>query len=189
MSFNVTAAGFSELEKALADLPKAVQRGVMVRALMKAGEPVAAAMAAGAPTPGIRASIAISDKLSKSAAQKHRRAYANLGLASAVEVFVGPSYSLGSGAQLSHLFEFGTKDRFTRGGKKKQRAGAGGTLVIGRGKVARRGIMPMQPFVRPAWDQNARRSLDIIKAEIWTQIKKSAERQNRRQSRAISGLA
>jgi HK97 gp10 family phage protein len=35
---------------------------------------------------------------------------------------------------------------------------------------------PAQPFLRPAWDQHKRPVLDSIKAYMWTDIRKAAER-------------
>ena len=71
---------------------------------------------------------------------------------SRVTVYVGPSHPL------AHLFEFGTAQRFT---KKKN---------------AYRGYITATPFLRQAWDEKKMVALDVLKKELWEQIKKSARR-------------
>jgi HK97 gp10 family phage protein len=71
---------------------------------------------------------------------------------SRVTVYVGPSHPL------AHLFEFGTGRRFT---KKKN---------------AYRGYITATPFLRQAWDEKKMVALDVLKKELWEQIKKSARR-------------
>lgn len=66
-------------------------------------------------------------------------------------VYVGPSHPL------AHLFEFGTAHRFTKA-------------------VKRRGYITATPFLRQAWDEKKMVALEILKKELWEQIKKAARR-------------
>ena len=70
---------------------------------------------------------------------------------SRVTVYVGPSHPL------AHLFEFGTAQRLTK-------------------KGARRGYITATPFLRQAWDEKKLVALDVLKKELWEQIKKAARR-------------
>jgi HK97 gp10 family phage protein len=107
MATKVRVDGLRELERALAELPKATGKNVLRRVLLKRGQPVADAMQAMAPddprTGGkdLKSSIGVSTKLSKRQAGLHRKMFAND--KAAVEVFVG------AGAlPQAHLQEFGT---------------------------------------------------------------------------------
>jgi hypothetical protein len=41
-----------------------------------------------------------------------------------------------------------------------------------------------QPYMRPAWDANKDRALEIIKTELWSEIEKSAKRLARKAAKA-----
>lgn len=47
---------------------------------------------------------------------------------------------------------------------------------------------PAQPFLRPAWDQHKRAVLDGIKADMWAEIRKSADRLAKKAARAAAKL-
>lgn len=47
---------------------------------------------------------------------------------------------------------------------------------------------PAQPFLRPAWDQGKRVALDGIKADMWTEIRKAAERLAKKAAKAAAKL-
>ena len=72
-------------------------------------------------------------------------------------MFVGPSYDLGAGGRHGHLLEFGTAHSAA------------------------------QPFMRPAWDQDHKALLERLKVEIWTEIKKSMARAERKAARLAAG--
>lgn len=81
--------GFKELEKELEQLSKAMGRGVLRRALMKAAKPMAERMEQLAPRDEgtLAESITASTKLTKRQQRKHRRMFKDE--RASVEVFVG----------------------------------------------------------------------------------------------------
>lgn len=96
----VRVEGLRELERALAQLPKATGKNVLKRTLMKAGQPIEVAAEAQAPElrGHLKRSISTSTKLTKRQKSQHRKQ-------STVEVFVGAG-----GLPQAHLQEFGTVD-------------------------------------------------------------------------------
>jgi very-short-patch-repair endonuclease len=56
----------------------------------------------------------------------------------------------------SHLFEFGTAERYKKSG-------------------AYTGYIPPMPFMREAWDSKKKVSLDILKEELWKALEKAAK--------------
>lgn len=162
--------GLAELDKALAELPKATQRNTLHRVLKKAAEPIADAMIAKAPvrTGKLRDSIAISTKIKNNVGKAEYRAALKAGLGkeaavsamrtarrnatgekSFAEVFVGPA----KGGAHGIFNEFGTVH------------------------------MSPQPFVRPAWDSEQDTALEIIKSNLGDEIMKSAQRVAKRAAR------
>lgn len=163
MKSTVKVEGLRDLEAAMADLTKAASRGVARRTLAAATKPLIADMQARAPTKGIIASIGAGSKISR---RNARQQSAFLGPFGGVELFVGPSRALDKDSRLAHLFEFGTRDRVQK-------------------KTGRKtGRMTPRPFIRPAWDANANKSLDIIKTQMWQEIEKATERAARKAARA-----
>lgn len=159
----VSVEGLRELDRALAELPKATARNTLHRVLKRAAQPIADAMAANAPvdTGKLKASIAISTKirntmgsaeyaeamrqgLGKAAASSALRAArrANPSQKSFAEVYVGPA----KGGAHGRLQEFGTVHH------------------------------KPQPFARPAWDQEQDNALAIITRDLGDEIMKSAAR-------------
>lgn len=45
--------------------------------------------------------------------------------------------------------------------------------------------MGAQPFMRPAWDGNREKALQIISTELWVEIRKAADRAARKQSKVV----
>jgi hypothetical protein len=93
MSVTFKLEGFSDLDRALAELPKATQKPTLRRALKKAAQPLAETARSMAPrdpeSPGdLAGSIAVSTKLSKRQAKLHRKMFKDD--KAAVEMFVGP---------------------------------------------------------------------------------------------------
>jgi HK97 gp10 family phage protein len=90
--------GLAETQEALTALSRSTQKNVVLRALLKAGEPIEEAAAAGAPhlSGALQRSVTTGTKLSRRQRSEHRKE-------SEVEVFVGA----GALAQ-AHLQEFGT---------------------------------------------------------------------------------
>ncbi|WP_268890732.1 HK97-gp10 family putative phage morphogenesis protein [Mesorhizobium xinjiangense] len=106
MATRVKIDGLKELERALAELPKATGKNVLRRTLRKAAQPVADAMRDKAPddpnTGGndLRSSIAVSTKLSKRQKSQHRKMFKSD--KASVEIFVGAGP-----LPQAHLQEFG----------------------------------------------------------------------------------
>lgn len=82
----VTVEGLKELEKALAELPRATGKNVARRTLRKAGEPIAEAGARNAPRDEghLQESYGVGTKLTRRQRRQHRRR-------DPIEVFVGPN--------------------------------------------------------------------------------------------------
>lgn len=100
MSVKVKITGLRQIERALADLPKATAKNVVRRVLKTRAQPIADRAAQLAPLDdgALRDSIAVSTKLSKAQRGKHKKRTPGT-----VEVFVGA----GPHPQ-AHLQEFGT---------------------------------------------------------------------------------
>ena len=166
----VSVSGFRELERALAELPKATGRNVLRRTLTKAAQPIAEKARELVPVDqgDLKQSISVSARIKNKVGNAEFAAAmrAGLGKAAAVramrdarradggsfaEMFVGPAVPQGF---YGHLVEFGTR-RTTA-----------------------------QPFMRPAWDAEQRAALDIIKAELGNEIILAARRvaRSKRQS-------
>ncbi|WP_396190310.1 HK97-gp10 family putative phage morphogenesis protein [Flavobacterium sp.] len=169
MSISVSVSGFRELDMALAELPKATARNVLVRTLRKAGEPIAEEARRHVPvrTGTLRDSISVSARvknkvgsaeysaamkagLGKQAAGAALRAArrAAKGQGSFAEAYVGPARGKGV-IRYAHIVEFGSNDTAP------------------------------QAYMRPAWDARQREALDIIKAELGNEIIKAARRVGR----------
>lgn len=150
MSMEMKLEGFSELENALDDLSKSAGRGVLRRSLMKAAGPTAelARSRINDRTGNLSGSIKISSKLEKSQVGEHTALFRDD--RSSVELFLGPSYSLGDGGRHGHLVEFGTEHSVPH------------------------------PFLRPAWDQDQQALLDRLGAHLWAEFEKSLARAQRK---------
>jgi HK97 gp10 family phage protein len=103
-------SGFKELDRALAELPKATGKNVLKRTLNEAADPIDAAASANAPflTGGLERSVVVGTKLTRSQRGKAAKIANSFRVAAKnfVEVHVGTSLSKGLFA------EFGTfKDR------------------------------------------------------------------------------
>lgn len=162
--------GLKGLDEALADLSRAAGRGALRRALVSAAEPVRQAMIAYAPgiaDGGLKSSIQIGSRLSTRQARQHRRAISER---AGVEIFVGPSYNIGRGGRSAHLFEFGTRHRVQKSGR-------------------RTGRLRPQPFMRPAWDAERGKALSIVKTALWQEVGKATERAQAKARRAAARAA
>jgi HK97 gp10 family phage protein len=182
MAVKVEVEGLRELDEALGQLTKATARNVLRRVLRKAGQPIADAARGKVPvdTGKLRDSIIVGTKLAntqdagkaafaatmraggtRQEAQSALRgaAKAAKGEAPFVEMFVGPD-----NRPQAHLIEFGTGERFHRSGKSV-------------------GSVSPQPYMRPAWDGEKNRALEIIKADLGDEIMKAAARAAKKAAR------
>jgi len=147
-AFKFEIVGLKECMDALSELPTmSMKKGVVRNALKKAALPIKEAAKANAQSlpfdnKAIVDSIKVGTSLKKSQRGRQDR--------SRVTVYVGSSHPL------SHLFEFGTSERFTKSG-------------------AARGHISPHPFMRTAWDANKQIALGRIGEEMWKAIEKSAK--------------
>lgn len=165
MATKVRVEGLRELEKALAELPKATGKSAMRRVLKKRAQPVADAARSLAPEAAgdLRDSVTVSTK--RPAGQKSQaaqafaaagggaagRAAAKAAGSSPVLIYIGP----GRHPQAS-LQEFGTS------------------------------FHGPQPYMRPAWDRTKDGVLDGIKDDLWAEVKKSAARLAKKRAKAAA---
>lgn len=166
----VSLTGFSDLEAMLKELPQKVAKRGAFAAMRRAGNLMADEQRRriqNVNTGGFRDSIIVKARSKNtaglfeygevvrgggsfkdaSAALRSARA----GTAGAPSRIV---LTVGSTSPLAHLIEFGTVERFHESGKST-------------------GTMPMNPFVRPAWDAAADRCLQVIKDELLIEIRKA----------------
>ncbi|UFS64393.1 HK97 gp10 family phage protein [Paracoccus denitrificans] len=160
-SVRMSVQGLADVEKALDNLSKSVGRTVLRRALRKAAEPMRDRARNLVPVDDgdLRDSIIVGGMLNKSQRSKHRKLTAEE--RSAIELFVGPSYKLGAGGRHGHLVEFGTAPHVVGG------------VFAG---AQHPGSAP-QPFMRPAFDAEARPTIERLKPLLWAEIDRAARRQ------------
>ena len=68
---------------------------------------------------------------------------------------------------MAHLIEFGSGPRQHKSGKST-------------------GHMPAFPFLRPAWDANKMAVVDLIGAELWSEIERAADRLGKKAAKAAA---
>lgn len=156
--------GLAELEKALDNLSKSVGKNVLRKSLRKAAEPMRDRAKALAPVGEgtLRDSIIVGGLLNKSQKRKQRKLTEDE--RSSIELFVGPSYRKGAGGRHGHLVEFGTSPHILGG--------------VFRG-TKHPGTAP-QPFMRPAFDAEARPTVTRLGPLLMAEIEKAARRQAKR---------
>src|SRR5689334_23342405 len=144
---SVSVEGLKELEAALLELPsRATQRNVVKRVLIKAAQPIATAMAAN------------SEHFRKS-------------------------------GKLEESIDVGTKLTVRQARIKKKDKRIGGNdhgdveVFAGAGKIGYAHLKefgdfnsPADPYARPAWDAEKGNALTVVKRDLWTEIKKAADR-------------
>jgi HK97 gp10 family phage protein len=167
MTFTVSVSGLAELDKALGELPKATARNVLKRTLDKAAQPIveAAKMYAPVNTGKLRDSIIASARVKNKVGNAEYSAAMRAGLGkaaagAALRQARRDSKGLGSFAEIfvgpstgtipyAHIVEFGSVKDSP------------------------------QPYMRPAWDGQKQKALEIIKAELGSEIIKAARRVGR----------
>jgi HK97 gp10 family phage protein len=161
--------GLKELETALKELPKATGKNVIRRALVQAAQPIAdmaRAMApVGPPKPGqLKESIKLS-RIMFSGGAAGKAAFAQAMAEGATRAEAGEA------AKAANIAASGEADITSA------------VIVVGPGRLVQAITQEFgtvhhgpQAYLRPAWDQNKMRALDIIKGELWIQIEKAAAR-------------
>lgn len=157
MSLSMRLQGAKELDKVLTGLKATTARGITRRATARALEPVAELARSLAPRDEgkLAAHIGVSSKLTKRQARAMRGQTGK----DVQYMYVGPQWAS------AHLVEFGTGPRFKKNGQ----------FV---------GIMPPQPFMRPAWDAKREEVLDRLTDDIREEIDKTLARLANRRAKA-----
>lgn len=180
-TFGLKVEGIEEFEAALADLGKRLGRSVLERSVRRAAAPMLNLAKEMAPhgegdlerslkiaritvsDPGKAAFAATIQATGDTAAARAalRNAYRTQGGA-VVDLVLGPD--LNDGGSTAHLVEFGTGPRYQDNGK----------FV---------GAMPADPFLRPAFDAEARPTIERLKPLLRAEIEKAVARRAARQAR------
>lgn len=171
--FQFKLIGARQLEANLNDLGPSLARATIDRALLRVSAPIVASAKAKAPKGGTglnEEKITASTKLS---ASQKRQAGAQPKGRRTVYIGVRPS-------PVAHLIEFGTGPRWTTGKARKKRSKGARS---GPHSPAYRGIMPPQPFMRPAWDEGKMGALTDLGVILGEEIEKTAARLGRRGAR------
>lgn len=148
---------WSEIDRALKDLPKTYAKTALQNTLKIAGKPIKEEGRKNAPigpTGNLAKSIEISTKL------KGRR----LKTRESVIVFVG------STAPHAHLVEFGTVERFAYSKPKKR-----WNKTEGDHAPKSVGVMPSNSFFTHTWDKTKFKAYRIIQKEMWNQLVKRSK--------------
>lgn len=146
MTASMKVEGFKELDSLLQAMPRRLASQAVTSGMRRALQPVATAARAYAPG-SLSTRIRISPTVK---AGQMLQALEKPGPGRKV-MFVG------SGAPHAHLVEFGTAPRFQKNGRYT-------------------GIMPPDPFLRPAWDANRDEVLARLAETIREQIKAALKR-------------
>lgn len=167
----VRVEGLKELDEALKELPKATGKNVIRRALINAAEPFVTQAKAMAPvraghlqksithskvvmSSGAPGKKAFAEALAKGASRKEAGAAAHAANAEATGNVTSGLIVIGPGRHPQGIFqEFGTAHH------------------------------PPHPFMRPAWEENKMPAIETIREELWSEIKKAAERMARKAMR------
>lgn len=176
----VSLSGFAELEAKFKEFPNDIARRAISRAMTKAGNVMAEEQRAYAADAGrLAASIVVKAKTVNTAgfgeyadalrsggsyrdAQQALRAARRGGAQGQGRVVI----TIGSTSPHAHLVEFGTVERFHKSGKST-------------------GVMPMNPFIRPAWDAAAPGLVHQIKGILAEEIERTSARLARKKAKAV----
>jgi HK97 gp10 family phage protein len=167
--FKVSISGLQELDKALGELPKATARNVLKRTLIKAGEPIAERARQLVPvnTGHLRDSIIVSSRIKNKVGSSEYSSAMRAGLGKRAAVAALRTARREAKGQGSFAETFIGPSR--------------GKGVIAYAHLIEFGKFnaPAQPYMRPAWDSEKQRALDIIKSDLSDEIIKAARRVGR----------
>lgn len=154
MSSSLKVSGFKELDELLASMPRQLAGAGVTAGLRRALQPVAAAARAYAPG-SLDGRIRIAPTIK---ASQRSQSLEQPGSGRKV-MYVGAT------APHAHLVEFGTGPRYQANGKYV-------------------GIMPPDPFMRPAWDANKDQVLATLAQAVREEIGKALARRSARAIKA-----
>lgn len=176
-AFTFELVGMKEFDRLLSQLPKAMGKSVIRRALTKAAQPVEAEYKANIPESGkARSGRSLKDKTRVTTVLNKNQKRGRQRDPSRVEVFVG------STAPHAHLVEFGTGPRKLKVPRKVQ---LGNNFVL----ITHTGQMPARPYLRQAWDAKKGEAMNILKKELWNQLMKAVQRLRKRAESGKLGKA
>lgn len=168
----VSIDGLRELDQALGQLTKATARNVVKRVLVKAGAPIAEAASHMAPkdTGELSSSVVVSSKVQNSVgkAEYAEAMRQGLGKDAALKALRGARRSAKGKDSFGVVLVGPTQAKTKKDAIKR--------IVQEFGSVNQ----PGQPYMRPAWDQNKDKALDIITGELGGEIQKAAARAAKR---------
>lgn len=171
MRVTVKVEGFKELEAALMELSRATAKGVARKVLMKAGEPIAAMARALAPVDESHGGSHMADSITVSTKASNADA--------------------GRAAFGQTLRDGGSRSDAVAAAREANR-GKGRQVVVyvGPGRHPQAITQEFgtkhhgaQPFMRPAWEAQKNRALEIVKDEMAAAVAKAVARHQRRQAR------
>jgi len=147
VALDLQITGLKEIEEVFKQLPQAVNKRIVTKALTKASQPVkeAAKSIVRKDDGGLAESIVVSTRLFRK-----QKKFGSFKVGD-ITIYVGPSFPKGSHGI---LVEFGTKARVQK--------------TTGRST----GTMPSIPFMRPAWDSTKSRVIAAIHKELWESMVK-----------------
>jgi HK97 gp10 family phage protein len=153
--FRMKLVGARELEANLMALPELLAKRTLARALMKVAQPIADEARTRSPQNFGKnmRKIVVAATLSR----RQRKGTRKVPGVRTVYIGVRPS-------PVAHLIEFGTGPRYHRSGKST-------------------GVMPAQPFLRPAWDNGKFKALEDFGVILGRELEKSAARLAKRNSK------
>lgn len=163
----VKVEGLKELDAALGELSKGAAKGALRRALIKAAEPMRAAAERNAPklTGDLQSSIIVTSKIDNRAGKAEYAAVMRGGgtKAQAVGALRDARRAKGIGESFAEAYLGPAKGA-------KRRAIKAVVQEFGSRKQA------AQPYLRPAFDGEAKNVINGIKSELSTEIEKSVRR-------------
>jgi HK97 gp10 family phage protein len=171
----IEVEGLSDLEDALAELPKATAKNTIRRALTAAAQPIIRTASALIRVRRIKPSIIVS-KIKFSTGNAGKRAFAEA---------MARGASRAEAGEAAHAANAGGDD---------DPSITSGVASVGPTRAAFYGFefgtihLPPKPFMRPAWDQHQMEALNIIKTELKDQIDKAVARIARKQARLIAKI-
>jgi len=166
--------GLKELDEALKELPKATGKNVIRRALNTAADPFVSQAKAMAPvrkgflkrgitksrvrfSSGDAGKLAFREALAKGASRKEAGEAAHAANSDSAGEATSGLIIIGPGRHPQAIFqEFGTSHH------------------------------PPHPFMRPTWEENKMSAIDVIREELWSEIKKAADRIARKALRNVA---
>ena len=161
---NVKIEGLMELEAALKELPKATGKNTIRRALTRAAEPFVTTAKALAPvrTGHLQSGITQS-KVTFSSGEAGKKAFAE---------------ALAAGSSRKEAGAAAHSANAEAGGNVTS-----GIVAVGPWRHPQAIFMEFgtshnapQPFLRPSWEENKTGAVDTIREELWSEIKKAADR-------------